>query len=49
MDAPRIPKHQLGGRTRKIAPVALLDLAVENGADVARVADEEQTAEFCFG
>jgi hypothetical protein len=40
MDARRIPKHQLGGRARKIAPVALLDLAVEYGADVAKVADE---------
>ncbi len=39
MDAHQIPKHQLGGRTRKIAPVALLDLAVEYGADVAKVAD----------
>jgi hypothetical protein len=40
MDAHRVPKHQLGGRARKIAPVALLDLAVEYGADVAKVADE---------
>jgi hypothetical protein len=40
MDAHKIPKHQLGGRTRKIAPVALLDLAVEYGADVAKVADD---------
>jgi hypothetical protein len=40
MDAKQIPKHQLGGRARKIAPVALLDLAVEYGADVAKVADE---------
>jgi len=40
MDAHNIPKHQLGGRVRKIAPVALLDLAVEYGADVAEVADE---------
>jgi hypothetical protein len=40
MDAQEIPKHQLGGRARKIAPVALLDLAVEYGADVAKVADE---------
>ncbi len=40
MDAHKIPKHQLGGRVRKIAPVALLDLAVEYGADVAKVADE---------
>jgi hypothetical protein len=40
MDAHKIPKHQLGGRARKIAPVALLDLAVEYGADVAKVADE---------
>jgi hypothetical protein len=40
MDARKIPKHQLGGRARKIAPVALLDLAVEYGADVAKVADE---------
>ncbi len=39
MDARKIPKHQLGGRARKIAPVALLDLAVEYGADVAKVAD----------
>jgi hypothetical protein len=40
MDAHKISKHQLGGRARKIAPVALLDLAVEYGADVAKVADE---------
>jgi hypothetical protein len=40
MDAREIPKHELGGRARKIAPVALLDLAVEYGADVAKVADE---------
>lgn len=40
MDAHKIPKHRLGGRARKIAPVALLDLAVEYGADVAKVADE---------
>lgn len=40
MDAGPIPKHRLGRRTRKIAPVALLDLAVEYGADVAKVADE---------
>lgn len=40
MDAKQIPKHRLGGRARKIAPVALLDLAVEYGADVAKVADE---------
>ena len=40
MDARKIAKHQLGGRARKIAPVALLDLAVEYGADVAKVADE---------
>lgn len=40
MDAKKIPKHRLGGRARKIAPVALLDLAVEYGADVAKVADE---------
>ncbi len=40
MDAQKIPKHQLGGRTRKIAPVVLLDLAVEYGADVAKVADD---------
>jgi hypothetical protein len=40
MDAHKIPKHRLGGRARKIAPVALLDLAVEYGADVAEVADE---------
>jgi hypothetical protein len=40
MDARKIAKHQLGGRVRKIAPVALLDLAVEYGADVAKVADE---------
>ena len=43
MDAQKIPKHQLGGRARKIAPVALLDLAVEYGADVAKVADEVMT------
>lgn len=40
MDAQEIAKHQLGGRVRKIAPVALLDLAVEYGADVAKVADQ---------
>jgi hypothetical protein len=40
MDAHEIPKHPLGRRARKIAPVALLDLAVEYGADVAKVADE---------
>jgi hypothetical protein len=40
MDARKVPKHQLGGRVRKIAPVALLDLAVEYGSDVAKVADE---------
>jgi hypothetical protein len=40
MDAQEIPKHRLGGRARKIAPVALLDLAVAYGADVAKVADE---------
>jgi hypothetical protein len=40
MDTRKIRKHQLGGRARKIAPVALLDLAVEYGADVAKVADE---------
>lgn len=40
MDAKKIPKHRIGGRARKIAPVALLDLAVEYGADVAKVADE---------
>ncbi len=40
MDAHKIPRHRLGGRARKIAPVALLDLAVEYGADVAKVADE---------
>jgi hypothetical protein len=40
MDARKIAKHQLGGRVRKVAPVALLDLAVEYGADVAKVADE---------
>lgn len=40
MDAQEIAKHRLGGRARKIAPVALLDLAVEYGADVAKVADE---------
>jgi len=40
MDAQEIPKHQLGGRARKIAPVALLDLAVAYGADVAKIADE---------
>lgn len=40
MDAKQIPKHRLGGRARKIAPVALLDLAVEYGADVAKVANE---------
>lgn len=40
MDSQKIPKHKLGARARKIAPVALLDLAVEYGADVAKVADE---------
>jgi hypothetical protein len=40
MDAKQIPKHRLGGRARKIAPAALLDLAVAYGADVAKVADE---------
>ncbi|HZL48336.1 MAG TPA: hypothetical protein VFC30_04900 [Solirubrobacteraceae bacterium] len=40
MDAKKLPKHKLGGRARKIAPVALLDLAVEYGADVAKVADQ---------
>lgn len=40
MDAQGIPKHRLGGRARKIAPVALLDLAIEYGADVAKIADE---------
>jgi len=40
MDAKQVPKHRLGGRARKIAPVALLDLAVDYGADVAKVADE---------
>ena len=40
MDARKIPKHQLGGRARKIAPAALLELAVGYGADVAKVADE---------
>lgn len=43
MDTKQIPKHRLGGRARKIAPVALLDLAVEYGADVAKVADEAMT------
>lgn len=43
MDAERIPKYQLGRRVRKIEPVALLDLAVEYGADVAKVADELMT------
>ena len=43
MDTQKIPKHKLGGRARKIAPVALLDLAVEYGADVAKVADEVMT------
>jgi hypothetical protein len=40
MDAKQIPKYRLGGRARKIAPLALLDLAVDYGADVAKVADE---------
>jgi hypothetical protein len=40
MDVKKIPKHRLGGRTRKIAPASLLDLALEYGADVAKVADE---------
>ncbi len=39
MDAQGIVKHRLGRRARKIAPVALLDLAVEYGADIAKVAD----------
>jgi hypothetical protein len=43
MDAEQIPKHLLGRRVRKIEPVALLDLAVEYGADVAKVADELRT------
>jgi hypothetical protein len=49
MDARKIPKHQLGGRARKIAPVALLDLAVEYGADVAKVADEVMGIAECSG
>jgi hypothetical protein len=40
MDARQISKHRLGGRARKIAPVSLLDLAVEYGADIGKVADE---------
>jgi hypothetical protein len=43
MDAEQISKHLLGRRVRKIEPVALLDLAVEYGADVAKVADEVMT------
>jgi hypothetical protein len=43
MDSEQIPKHLLGRRVRKIEPVALLDLAVEYGADVAKVADELMT------
>lgn len=43
MDARSIPKHRLGRRARKIEPIALLDLAVEYGADVAKVADEAMT------
>jgi hypothetical protein len=40
MDSQEIVKHRLGRRARKIAPVAVLDLAVQYGADVAQVADE---------
>jgi len=43
MDSEQIPKHLLGRRVRKVEPVALLDLAVEYGADVAKVADELMT------
>jgi hypothetical protein len=43
MDAEQIPKHRLGRRVRKIEPVSLLDLAVEYGADVAKVADDVMT------
>jgi hypothetical protein len=43
MDSEQIPKHLLGRRVRKIEPVALLDLAVEYGTDVAKVADELMT------
>jgi hypothetical protein len=43
MDSQKIPKHKLGGRARKIAPLALLNLAVEYGADVAKIADEMMT------
>lgn len=39
MDAQGIVKHRLGRRSRRIAPVAVLDLAVQYGADVAVVAD----------
>ncbi|MGA9284913.1 MAG: hypothetical protein WBV85_05670 [Solirubrobacteraceae bacterium] len=43
MDSEQIPKYLLGRRVRKIEPVALLDLAVEYGADVVKVADELMT------
>lgn len=43
MDSEQIPKHLLGRRVRKIEPVALLDLAVEYGVDVAKVADKLMT------
>jgi excisionase family DNA binding protein len=43
MDENGIPKHEVGRRTRKIAPVALLQLAVVYGADVAGVADQAMT------
>lgn len=43
MDSEQIPKHLLGRRVRKIEPVALLNLAVKYGADVAKVADEVMT------
>jgi hypothetical protein len=49
MDSEQIPKHLLGRRVRKIEPVALLDLAVEYGADVAKVADELMTIAECSG
>lgn len=42
MDARQIPKHPLG-RARKIAPVALLNLAREYGADASQVAADTLT------
>lgn len=39
VDARGIPKHRLGGRSRKLAPVVVLDLAIHYGVDVAATAD----------